>query len=185
MLLRVYFFAFVVLPAQSAIVDGVAVVVGNHPIKTSELERDLRITAFLNGGKLDLSGPAKKACAARLIDQLLIRNEMAKMHFAAAAPSEVEAVLTKVKKVRFATADQFEQAFHTYGINAEELKSHLLWQLSVLRFVSQRFGDKPASKPATAQEIAGREEKANERFFAWLAQARQGLRVSYHEEAFT
>jgi len=51
---------FCCMPAGAVIIDRIAVVVDKHVIKTSDIERDLRSTQFLNRDRLDLSADAKR-----------------------------------------------------------------------------------------------------------------------------
>jgi len=62
--------------ATAVIVDRIAVVVGNHIVKQSDIEREIRVTAFLNDENADLSLTSRKKAAGRLIDQLFIRREI-------------------------------------------------------------------------------------------------------------
>ena len=58
------------------LLDRIAIVVNNQPIKDSDIERDIRVTALLNGDRVDSGPSARKQAANRLIDQALIRREM-------------------------------------------------------------------------------------------------------------
>lgn len=150
------FLAVLVLHAE--VYDGVAVSLGTHAIKTSEIERDIRLTAFLNGSEVILNGAEKRKAADRLIDQMLIRDEMSKARVATSIQSD--AVFDRIKLARFHSPTEYRQALQTYGITEPELKAHLAWQLAVLAFVDVRF-------------------KANPPFFAWLDTSRKTLRVQY------
>ncbi len=135
-----------------------AVSIGNHAIKASEIERDIRLTAFLNGAPLSFSMSEKHKASDRLIDQMLIREEMAKAHVATSIAADT--VFERIKRARFSSAAEYQQALKTYGITEPELKAHLAWQLAVLAFVDIRF-------------------KANPPFFAWLDTSRKNLRIQY------
>ena len=145
-------------PLHAEVYDGVAVSIGTHAIKTSEIERDIRLTAFLNGAPLNFSTKEKHKATDRLIDQMLIREEMVKAHVATSLGADI--VFERIKSTRFAAPGEYEQALKTYGIGEPELKAHLAWQLAVLAFVDVRF-------------------KANPPFFAWLDTSRKNLRIQY------
>ncbi len=45
----------------AVIIDRIAIVVGDSIVKDSDINRDIRVTSFLNGDPLDLSDKARKA----------------------------------------------------------------------------------------------------------------------------
>ena len=142
--------------------DRVAVAVGNHAIKASDIDRDIRLTAFLNGAKLDFSSPEQRKAADRLIDQWVIREEMAKRNYASVSPATADEVLNKIKAARFPNPVQYQQALNRYGINESELKAHVAWQATVLRFVAERF--------------------QSQAFFNWLNESRKRASVQFRGE---
>lgn len=159
------------LPAAAAVVDRIAVAVGNRAIKESQIDREIRLTAFLNGTPLDESAASKRKAADRLIDQTVIRAEMGKGSYPAPSEADIDAVLAKIKQARFHNPAQYEEALKTYGISDTEMKSHIGWQIQVVRFVDQRF-----TKGSAAAD--------NEAFFAWLDTARKSSRIQFHDEVF-
>ena len=126
-------------PAFSTIIDRIAVIVGASIVKDSDIERDLRVTAFLNGGPLDLSKESRKKAAKRLIDQVFIRREIRIGDYPAATPEEASQQLDAVKKQRFKTNGAFLDALRRYGLTEADLRTEFQWQLSVLRFIDTRF----------------------------------------------
>lgn len=170
--------------AWSEVVDRIAVAVGNHAIKESQIDRDLRLTAFLNGAPLDTSAASRKKAADHLIDQTVIRSEMVKGDYPAPSGAEVAEVLANIKKARFKTESEYQQALKTYGIAEPDLKSYIAWQVQVLRFIDLRFEPAVRNQAAanTSQRALG--ERVNESFFAWLDQSRRRVRIQYHDEVF-
>jgi parvulin-like peptidyl-prolyl isomerase len=160
------------VPDRAEIIDRVAVVVGNRAIKQSDIERETRIVSFINGGTPDVSLPAQKQVASRLIDQMLIRQEIQTTGATPAAMSDAERLLEQIRKERFPNDSKFREALAHYGITEPELKSALLWQLTVLRFISQRFGGDTAGSD---------QELVNRQFEAWLEQTRKEARIDYRE----
>src|SRR5688572_25991518 len=80
------------------IIDRVAVTVGPSVITESELRRELRITAFLDGRELDLGSAAKRAAGDRLIDQRLIRREIETSRYPVSSdPEAIERLLQEVR----------------------------------------------------------------------------------------
>lgn len=156
--------------ATADIVDRIAVAVGNHAIKESQIDHELRLTAFQNGAPLDEGAASKRKAADHLIDQTLIRAEMAKGSYPEPSNADVNTVLTKIKRARFHSDADYEQALKTYGISEPELTAHIAWQIRVVRFVDQRFQK-------------GSPSADNAAFFAWLDATRKASRIQYHDEA--
>jgi len=196
--------------ALAEIVDRVSVVVGNRAIKQSDIDRDIRVVSCLNQAPPDFSSRARQEAASRLIDQLLIRQDIQSTGAAPAALGEMEQLLMQIKKDRFANDALYRQALAQYGLTEEDLKSALLWQLTVLHFIDQRFGSATTvgdeeieqyfnvhraefakSHPAvrSAKDVRAEiqsdisEEHANQQFEAWIDQTRKDTRIEYREES--
>ena len=125
--------------AMAVVVDRIAVTVDTDAITESEVIEDIRITDFLNGAPLDFSSAARRASAERLVDQALIRREMTIGRYPQPQKSEAEQMLVNFKKSHFTNDAEFQAALKKYGITADQLRSHLLWELSALRFTDVRF----------------------------------------------
>lgn len=126
--------------SAAVVLDRVAVVVGKQIIKESDILRDLRVTQFLNGQPPDFSPAAKRRAADRLIDQLIIRNEIRMGAYTPAPSSESEGMLRKIVQQRFGgSTSRFRQELTRYGLTEDQLKMQLQWQLDVLTFIDQRF----------------------------------------------
>jgi hypothetical protein len=120
------------------VVDRVAANIGLQVITATQVEQEARITAFDEGVPPDLSPANQRKVLDRLIDQFLIRKELEFTHFAPVAESEVEPVLKQIRD-RYRTEKEFNQALADYGITADELKNHVTWTVTVLRFIEYRF----------------------------------------------
>ena len=126
--------------SAAVVIDRVAVVVGKQVIKESDLLRDLRVTEFLNSERPDFSPAAKRKAAERLIDQLIIRDEIRRGAYAPAPVSETDKMLRQIQQQRFSGSSMaFQQALARYGLSEDELRMQLQWQLDVLTFIDQRF----------------------------------------------
>ena len=158
-----------VAAARADVVDRIAVAVGNRAIKESQIDRDIRLTDFLNGAPLDESAASKRKAADRLIDQTVIRSEMAKGSYPTPSDAEVNATLAKIKQARFHNDADYQQALKTYGITEQELKAQIAFQLQVVRFVDLRFAK-------------GSLKADNDAFFSWLDSTRKASRIQYHDE---
>jgi DNA-binding Lrp family transcriptional regulator len=202
-----------VIAAYGAVVlDRVAIIVGRRVVKTSDLDRDLRASQFVNRESLNLSPEAKRKITERLIDQELIRQEV--MGGGYSRPAEQEAVefLQQLKRDRAAGSDaQFAAALAKYGLTEEQLRQYLWWQLTVLRFIEERFrpgvlvtdedvkayyeqnraqlekaypksNSFEALDPKIRDILVG--ERVNKVFNEWLDQARRNTRIQTREAAF-
>lgn len=209
----VVLFSLLAATARAAIIDRIAVTLDNQVITASEIILEIRITAFLNGDALDFSPEARRKAANRLIEQKLIRKEMQVGRYTSPTPEEVEPMLKQIQTQRFPSAGEYHEALAKYGVSEEQLKSHLLWQLTLLRFIEIRF--RPAVEVTDAQiqayfnqnvaELQKRagtsrnltlddvraqirdiltEQGADKQLDEWLAEARKRTRIEFHEEAF-
>ena len=196
--------------AQAVIVDRVAIIVGNGVIKDSDIAEDLRITAFLNNERAAITPAARKAAASRLIDQRLIRREIESGDYPSGSVAEAQNLLADLKK-RYPDDAAYRKALASGGIDEEDLKSRLLWQLTVLRVIDVRFRpavlvtdeeleayynehkqqlqtanpEKPATfdalRPQIQDILTG--ERVNQLLDEWLARRRKDTKIVYLEEA--
>jgi hypothetical protein len=194
--------------ALAVIIDRISIVVESRIVKESDIQRDIRVTSFLNNEIPDLTLPSEKKAANRLIDQLFIRREIEVGDYPTATLQEADQQLEKLKKERFRTEAAFEQALRKYGLTPLDLRTEFQWQLTVLRFIDVRF--KPAvlvtddeigkyyrdhaaalrreypSKSslddlrAKIREILTN-EKVNQQFFAWLDEQRKTTKIRFLE----
>lgn len=203
-LLRSICLAVLLAAARAEILDRIAVSIGNRVITESELEDEIRITAFLNGGQPDLRPENKRQTAERMVDQTLVRAEMEASRYQLPTAAEAEAVLRE-QQARFPDAAAYRRALAAYGISEDDLKARLLWQLTLVRFIDVRF--RPGIQISAGeiqnyfnahrnglalslddyrdqieQTLIG--EAANQQVEQWLKQVRQRTRITYHEEAF-
>ncbi len=210
---RLILFFGVLSAVQAAVViDRIAVVVGKHAIKTSDIDRDLRVTEFLNRTPLDPSSTAKRQSANRLVDQAIIRDAIASGGYNRATDKDADNMLAEIRRDRYNGSDtRFREALMRYGLSEDDLCSELLWQLTVLRFIDERFRpgvmvtdtqvrayyeqhlaqfrrEHPANYtfPAVEKEVRSivEGEAVNKMFDGWLDQARKEQNVEYKEEAF-
>jgi hypothetical protein len=129
-------------PALSAgvVIDRIAVIVGKHVIKASDIDRDLRATQFLNRAPVDVGAGARRQAAERLIDQTVIRDEMEKGAYARANTGDLDAMLKQVLQDRFAgSRARLAAELSRYGLTEDRLRLQLQWQLDVLKFIEVRF----------------------------------------------
>ena len=198
---------------QAEIIDRIAVSVANQAITTSDIDREIRVTAFLNRGQPDFSPAGRRATADRLVEQRLILREMENGRYPEPAASEIDPVLDKFKRDNFAGDEDYLRALADAGITDGQVRDELLWQRRLLEFIDMRFRPgvqvseqeiedyfhqkvEPAAEaahpgqPVTLDQYRDQiEEKligdqVDKQMSTWLANARQRSDVVFHEEAF-
>ncbi|HKD07336.1 MAG TPA: hypothetical protein VKB79_15645 [Bryobacteraceae bacterium] len=190
----------------AVVIDRIAAVVGRHAIKVSDVDRDLRLTDFLNGQPLLENADAKRKSADRLIDQQIIRDELATGGYERASDADANAMLAQIRQNRYAGSEaRLRQALANYGLNEDTLREQLVWQLTVLKFIDQRFragalvtdeevrgyyDQHPDLRKASFESVAPKirdtlqGEQVNKQFDEWLAAARKQARVEFRQAAF-
>jgi parvulin-like peptidyl-prolyl isomerase len=167
------------LPAcqQAEIIDRIVVSVGNLVVTASEVRREIKMAAFLNGAEPDFGADSRHKATERLIEQKLIRKEMEVGRYPGPSAAETEPLLQQVREQRFKSNEEYLQALQKYGISEPDLKAQLLWQLTVLRFIDFRFRvpGETTSQPQANQEI-------DKQMDVWLKEARARTRVEYRPE---
>ena len=199
--------------AHAEIIDRIAVSVGNSVITASALDREVRVIALLNSMPPDFTPASKRATAERLIEQKLIRREIELSRYPTPDAATVEPVLEESRKTRFKSDDDFRRALAEYGITEQDVKDHLLWQLTLLRFIEVRFRPgiqatdqdirdyfekvvKPAAQaahpgePVTLDDYRDKIEealtgqRADRELDNWLKETRKRTEIVFHEELF-
>jgi hypothetical protein len=197
---------------STTVVDRIVVIVGRHAIKLSDIYRDLRVTEFLNHEPLNDSTGAKRNAAERLIDQAIIGDEIANGGYSLRLDVDADALLRQLRQDRFASSDdRMCRELALYSLTKDQLRSQLLWQLVVLRFIDQKFHPGvlvtdedvhtyyaqhrtelrrayPQIESLQALEAKSRwlleGERINQDFGQWLDQVRKQTRIEYREGAF-
>jgi hypothetical protein len=198
--------------AGAAIIDRIAVSVGNRAITEADLEREIRITAFLNNQKPDLSPAGKRQAAERMVDQALVRGELEASRYLPPSAADTEAALQE-EKARFGDDAAYRRALAADGIGENDLKARLTWQLMLVSFIDVVFrpgvqiGDEeirkyfdehmraglmqahPGQTPSVDDYRAGIERKligqqADQQVEQWLKEARRRTHIQYHDEVF-
>ncbi|MGP8243993.1 MAG: hypothetical protein ACLQVN_05690 [Bryobacteraceae bacterium] len=127
------------LSASAAIIDRIAVSVGNRVVTTLDVDREIRVTAFLDGRKPDFGKASKRATAERLVDQELIRRELEYSRYPAPSAAEIAPLLQQFKSKYFASDAAYRQALADAGITEQDLKDELIWQRTLLSYIQVRF----------------------------------------------
>ena len=195
------------------IIDRIAVSIGNRVVTASDLDREIRVTAFLDGKQPDFSPAAKRATADRLVEQQLIRRELETGRYPMPSAANAAPIVDKFQKDYFKDAADYQRALAAVGISAQDVQDEVLWQRALLLFVDARFrlgvqvSDqeiqdyfekvvKPAAQAAYPGASVALDDyrQSIEATLAgplvdrqrddWLKEARQRTDIVYHEEAF-
>jgi hypothetical protein len=198
---------------NAAVVDRIAVIVGKRVVKTSDIDREMRVTSFLNRQPLDDSPDARRKAAERLIDQELMRQELLAGQYAQPTEKDAAAFLQQLKRDRFNGSDsQFQAELSRRKLTEDQLRRQILWQITVLRFIDQRFRpgilvtDEDAAGyykehqvelqkaypgnstleallPKIKESLTG--ERINKAFEEWLAEQRREIRIEYRQQGIS
>jgi hypothetical protein len=193
--------------AGAVLIDQIAVVVEQSIIKDSDIDLDIRVTEFLNSEPLRAGTTEKKNAAAKLINQVFLRNEIRQGGYTRATKQQAQAQLEALIAQRFQTQGAFHAALARYGLDEDTLLKQFQWQLTVLSFIDARF--KPAvvvsdaavdnyysehlaslrkehpkdsadTLRAQVRDVLSGEE-VNRLFFSWLDEHRKSAKIDFHE----
>lgn len=205
-----FFVAGWAIPAPGDIIDRIAISVGNQVITESQIDEEIRLTAFLNHEKPNFSTAERKLAAGRLIEQALVRRDVDLSHYPLPTDKEVDALLQDTK-ARFASPAAYEQALQQDGISEDALKQRLAWQLTLLRFIDFRFRpgiqipdneiqqyysqelvkwkQQGVQSAPTIQDARAKieeiltEHRIDQALDAWMGEARKQVAINYLDEA--
>jgi hypothetical protein len=123
---------------QGEILDRIAVTVAKQVITERDVIRDLRVSAFLDQKPVDLSGPEKRKAADRLVDQLLILQEIGFSRLKIDAEEDVTRMRTQLK-LQYNGDSGYQAALVHYGVTETDVADHLMNGARALRFTDLRF----------------------------------------------
>lgn len=198
--------------ARAEIIDQIAAGLDDQVITTSDIDSQIRVTAFLNGVQPDFSPANRRKTADRLIEQTLVRREMDLTRYPRPAVSEIEDTLKQVKS-RYASEAAFRNDLAVRKITREELEQALIDQAALLRFIDLRFRPevqveesdvarycenvylpelrKKNITPEPTLESVHADCEADftaqvvdKRVETWLKESRERSRITYNEDAF-
>jgi hypothetical protein len=188
-------------------IDRIAVAVGNRVITTSDIDRQIRVAAFLSGTEADFSAKGKRTIADRLVEQRLIRNEIEMTHYVTADPSEIEGALREFVAKYFKDDAAYRAALAKAGITEAEVRQELQKERTVNAFIDVRFHPAvqvtedqireyfektagPGAQAATLDDVRDQIERTltaqqvDGEVDRWMREARRRTAIVYHDEAF-
>ena len=145
------------LPLHTEIIDRIAASVDRRVITQSEVDRQIRVTAFQDGIKPDLGANHKQAVLQTMIDQKLILRDLEDSHYPLPDPAELNPAIAEFKKDHFPSEAEYLRVLSQYGITDQDFRDLLLWQRTLLSFIEMRFAP---TEPLTDREISDYFEKS-------------------------
>jgi hypothetical protein len=207
-----FLFGCAAVLSGAVVLDRIAVIAGTHVIKLSDIDQDIRLTDFLNRVPLNLSPAARREAAERLITQQIIRDDIVSGGYRRPPESEAVQLEADLNRDRYDGSEQrLRDVLKLYGLTEPELREQLLWQITVLQFIDQRFRGgvvvtdddvrgyydqhiadlrrqypKDSSFEALAPRIRTTLEgqRVNQGLNEWLDQTRKSERVEFKQGAF-
>jgi hypothetical protein len=126
------------LSARAEVVDRIVASAGKSIVTLSDVQQEQRMVCFLNGGPPAVDDPGKiRDLASKLVDRILIRQEMEGGVFPSSPKSETDAAMRATRQ-RFPTEDAYRAARQRCGISEVELVRYLELQNQVLDFIDFR-----------------------------------------------
>jgi len=204
---RILLVLLMAVVGRGEVVDRIAVTVDQIVITDSDIVRQIRVAALLDGGRADLGASARRQAAGRLIELALIRREMALSRYPEPAAEEIEQQLAQQRNL------QWRAQLTVHSLTEEDVRESLSLVLMTLRFIRFRFrpgiaaaeeeieqyyqqkflpewrktgtGTPPALEDTRADiERILIDQRVDEALAAWLAEARAQARIVFREEAF-
>src|SRR5258708_2199609 len=130
--------ALAALAAHAEIIDRIAVTVGTQVITTDQINEEVRVTAFLNHSEPKLTADERKKAAERLIEQALIKEGMNTSRYPLPTPADAEPMV-KLREDEYPGRAAFLADLARYGITEDQLRQHVWWQITLLKFIDDRF----------------------------------------------
>lgn len=182
---------------QAEILDRIAVTIEQQAITESQIDEEVRVTAFLNRQAPQWTIDMRRAAADRLIQQYLVEREMKLGRYPAPGNEEVEKYLAGLRET-FGGAAAFRKSLASAGLDTDILKKHLAFQLITMRFIEYRFRPSFEISPQEIEAYQKREkqsvsreaarelliqQRTDEILSTWLEESRKQVNIVYLDVA--
>jgi len=189
--------------APAEVVDRIVATVGRRVITASSVRQQIRVAALLEGVPVEETYVAFEAMRERLIDRLLILEEMRISRYAIPEGGEVQPALDREIQDAGGPA-KWAELLARYRVTEDHIRASLRYQAAILRFTLFRFRPavqigpdqirayyekrlpaqpKPAFEEVRDQiEAVLRREQINTLLTKWLAEVRQQTHIETYEE---
>ncbi|MBL8227045.1 MAG: hypothetical protein JNL98_01150 [Bryobacterales bacterium] len=126
-------------PVRAEIIDRIAVTVGTRVITESMIISEIRLAAFQDGREPDLSSSSRRQAAERLVDRMLLIQEMDDARYPEPAMADILDEIAEFRKQRFNSDDAFRNELAARGIDESDLRQFFQLQFRSLQFIEVRF----------------------------------------------
>ena len=134
--------------AHAEIVDRIVATVGRKVITASTVRQQLRIAALLDGNPVDESAAGYEAMRNRLIDRLIIIEEMRVSRYSIPEAAEVKPAFD-AEVAQAGGPAAWDALLARYRLTPAHVSLSLRYQAAIVRFTAYRF--RPAVQISTAQ----------------------------------
>jgi hypothetical protein len=124
------------------VLDRMVATVNGHAILQSDWNDEVRYECFMSGRPIaDLTTEDRRAAFERLIDQELLREQMASTDFKPASSEEIAKQMDDLKKqyAQDHSGQSWDAALLTYGTTGAQVADHVAMELNSLRLVDSRL----------------------------------------------
>ena len=121
-------------------IDRIVATVTGRPVMESELAEQLRFEQFLAGKPAQIVPAAEqRAALERLVDQILLQDQMDSAKFAEPPANEVNQRMQGLRAQLASDNSAWQQLLSRYGLTEDDVSEHIALQLRTLHFVEVRF----------------------------------------------
>ena len=153
---------------SAEVVDRTSVRVGTRIIASSEIDLRVRLAAFQNREKVEMSVVRRREAARQLIDQRLVEREMELGHYPRLEAAQRAPLLIVYAAQAFSgDVGALGAALASYGITPAELEEDLARQADLLTFLGLRF------------RINDETRKGDEDLESWIQDQRRRTVIEY------
>jgi hypothetical protein len=124
--------------ARAEVIDRLAIAVGYQIITELQIDEELRVTAMLNHKPVLRGLEERRDAADRLVEQLLIKQEMDLSRYPLPGSADVDKYLQQIVDSNGGKVD-FDKMLASYNLTVDTMRRHLELQLMELRFIDFRF----------------------------------------------
>lgn len=157
-----------VVAVSAEVVDRTSVRVGTRIIASSEIDLRVRLAAFQNREKVEMSVVRRREAARQLIDQRLVEREMELGHYPRLDAAQRAPLLIVYAAQAFSgDVGALGAALASYGITPAELEEDLARQADLLTFLGLRF------------RINDETRKGDEDLEGWIQDQRRRTVIEY------
>lgn len=125
--------------AGGEVIDRIAVTVGNRVITESMVVSEIRLSAFQDSKEPDFSPASKRSAAERLVDRMLLIQEMDDSRYPEPAMADILDEIAEFQKEHFPNEEAFRKELARRAIDETELRQYFQLQYRTLQFIEVRF----------------------------------------------